>query len=215
MSELLWKPSEERITNSNIYHFINYLNEKENLSCSDYYQLYDWSVNNIEEFWKHIWKYSEIIHMKSFKTVLIDKGIKDSEWFVGSELNFAENLLRYTNEKFALVSYRENYPAVRITYFELNKIVRKVSNALKSLGVSKGDRVAGYVANVPEAVIAMLATTSLGAVWSSTSPDFGIEGVVDRFGQIEPKILFATKFVPITRKKPITFLNNPTAVAKP
>lgn len=193
MSELLWKPSEDRIKNSNIYNFINYLNEKENLSCSDYHQLYDWSVKNIEKFWKNIWNYSEIIHKRSSNTVLIDKGIKDSKWFVGSELNFAENLLRYNSEKFALISYRENYPAVRITYSELNKIVRKVSNALKSLGVSKGDRVAGYVANVPEAVIAMLAATSLGAVWSSTSPDFGIEGVVDRFGQIEPKILFATK----------------------
>lgn len=193
MSELLWKPSEERITNSNIYHFIKYLNEKEHLTCSDYHQLYDWSISNIEKFWEHIWKYSEIIHKKSFKTVLIDKGIKDSKWFVGSELNFAENLLRNSKEKFALVSYRENYPALRITYSELNKIVRKVSNALKSFGVRKDDRVAGYVANVPEAVITMLAVTSLGAVWSSTSPDFGIEGVVDRFGQIEPKILFATK----------------------
>lgn len=193
MSELLWTPSEERITNSNIYKFLRYISEKEKCSFSDYHQLYHWSIKNIEKFWEHIWNYSNIIHKKNYYQVLIDKGIKDSVWFPGAEINFAENLLRHNNDKTALVSYRENYPAVRITYSQLNEIVRKVSNALKNYGVQKGDRVAGYVANVPEAVIAMLATTSLGAVWSSTSPDFGIEGVVDRFGQIEPKILFATK----------------------
>lgn len=172
---------------------MKYLTDKENILFNDYHSLYEWSVSNIEKFWKHLWNYSDVIHKKNYEVILIDKGIKDSKWFVGAELNFAENLLRFNNKKFALVSYRENYPAVRITYSELNKIVRKVSNALKSFGVGKGDRVAGYVANIPEAVIAMLATTSLSAIWSSTSPDFGIEGVVDRFGQIEPKILFATK----------------------
>lgn len=172
---------------------MKYLTEKENILFKDYHNLYEWSVSNIEKFWRHLWNYSDVIHKKNYEVILIDKDIKDSKWFVGAELNFAENLLRFNNEKFALFSYRENYPAVRITYSELNKIVRKVSNALKSFGVGKGDRVAGYVANIPEAVIAMLATTSLGAIWSSTSPDFGIEGVVDRFGQIEPKILFATK----------------------
>ncbi|MGQ9642702.1 MAG: AMP-binding protein, partial [Ignavibacterium sp.] len=182
MRELLWTPSEERINNSNISHFMKYLTEKENILFKDYYSLYEWSVNNIEKFWKHLWNYSEVIYKKNYEVILIDKGIKDSIWFSGAELNFAENLLRFNNEKLALVSYRENYPAIRITYSELNKIVRKVSNALKSFGVKRGDRVAGYVANVPEAVIAMLATTSLGAIWSSTSPDFGIEGVVDRFG---------------------------------
>lgn len=193
MSELLWIPSEERIANSNINKFLSYISEKEKFSCSDYHQLYDWSIRNIEKFWEHIWNYSNIIHKKNYNKVLIHKGIKDSIWFSGAELNFAENLLRHNNDKTALVSYRENYPAVRITYSQLNDIVRKVSNALKKFGVRKGDRVAGYVANIPEAVIAMLATTSIGAVWSSTSPDFGTEGVVDRFGQIEPKILFATK----------------------
>lgn len=193
MSELLWTPSEERITKSNIYQFLSHISEKEKFSCSDYHQLYDWSISNIEKFWEHIWNFSNIIHKKNYHKVLIDKGIKDSIWFPGAELNFAENLLRHKNDKTALVSYREIYPAVRITYSQLNEMVRKVSNALKNFGVRKGDRVAGYVANVPEAVIAMLATTSIGAVWSSTSPDFGIEGVVDRFGQIEPKILFATK----------------------
>lgn len=193
MSELLWTPSKDRISKANITKFISYISEKEKIKLNDYHELYDWSINNIEKFWKCIWDYSGIIHSKDYNTILIDKGIKDSKWFVGSELNFAENLLRFNNDKTALISYRENYQPVRISYRELNSIVCKVANALKSFGISKGDRVAGYVANIPEAAIAMLATTSIGAVWSSTSPDFGIEGVVDRFGQIEPKILFATK----------------------
>ncbi|AFH49377.1 Acyl-CoA synthetase [Ignavibacterium album JCM 16511] len=193
MSELLWSPSKERISNSNITKFISFISEKERLNFSDYHQLYDWSVNNIEKFWEYIWEFSGIKYKKKFDKVLIDKGIKASKWFVGSEINFAENLLRFDDDKMALISYRENYPPVKITYAQLNSIVKKVTNALREFGIEKGYRVAGYVANVPEAVIAMLATTSIGAIWSSTSPDFGIEGVVDRFGQIEPKILFATK----------------------
>lgn len=193
MSELLWKPSKERISNSNISKFISFITEKEKINISDYHQLYDWSVSNIENFWKYIWDFAQIKHSKSFENILVDNGIKDSKWFVGAKLNFAENFLRFDDDKIALISYRENYPSVRLTYSELNSVVKKVSNGLKSFGVKKGDRVAGYVANTPESVIAMLATTSLGAIWSSTSPDFGIEGVVDRFGQIEPKILFATK----------------------
>lgn len=193
MSELLWSPSKEKISNSNITKFISFISEKERLTFSDYHQLYDWSINNIEKFWTYVWEFSGIKYKKKFDIVLIDKGIKDSKWFVGSEINFAENLLRFDDDKTALISYRENYPAVKITYAQLNSFVKKVSNALREFGIEKGDRVAGYVANVPEAVISMLATTSIGAIWSSTSPDFGIEGVVDRFGQIEPKILFATK----------------------
>lgn len=193
MSQILWKPSEDRIKNSNIYQFIKYISDKEEIALSDYHQLYHWSINNIGKFWEHIWNFGGFIYKKNFEKVFIDKGIKDSIWFEGAELNFAENLLRYDDGNVAIISYRENYPPIRITYQQLNQIVRKVSNALKYFGVTKGDRVAGYVANIPEAVIAMLATTSIGAIWSSTSPDFGVEGVVDRFGQIEPKILFATK----------------------
>ncbi|MEP0861656.1 MAG: acetoacetate--CoA ligase [Ignavibacterium sp.] len=193
MSELLWSPSVDRISKANITKFISFLSEKEKINLSNYHQLYNWSINNIEKFWKYVWEFSGIKYKKNFEKVLIDKGIKDSNWFVGSEINFAENLLRFDDDKTALISYRENYPPVKITYAQLNSFVQKVSNALREFGIEKSDRVAGYVANVPEAVIAMLATTSIGAIWSSTSPDFGIEGVVDRFGQIEPKILFATR----------------------
>jgi len=193
LSELLWSPSEERISKANITKFISFIAEKEKINHSDYNHLYNWSINNIEKFWEYVWVYSGIKYKKSFEKVLIDKGIKDSKWFVGSKLNFAENLLRFDDDKTALISYRENYTPVKITYAQLNLIARKVATALINFGIKKGDRVSAYISNVPEAVIAMLATTSIGAIWSSTSPDFGIEGVVDRFGQIQPKILFATK----------------------
>jgi acetoacetyl-CoA synthetase len=193
LKEALWTPSLYRVNNSNIHTFLIFLRDNNILDANSYNQLYEWSINNIEEFWKAIWDYSGIIHSKSYNKVLIDRGIKDSEWFTGAKLNFAQNLLRYDDEKIALISYRENHPSIKISYKKLNSMVKRIANALKSFDVKKGDRVVGFVANVPEAVIAMLATTSIGALWSSTSPDFGIEGVVDRFGQIEPKVLFATE----------------------
>src|SRR5574338_359923 len=193
MSELLWTPSIDRVNNSNISKFSSYLKENEIIAADDYKHLYKWSINNIDKFWEVIWNFSGIIHSKSFNNVLIDNGIKDSNWFIGAELNFAQNLLRFDDDQIALISHRENYHSVRISYKQLNQFVKKAANALRCFGVEKGDRVAGYVSNIPEAVIAMLAATSIGAVWSSTSPDFGIDGVVDRFGQIEPKILFATQ----------------------
>ena len=155
--------------------------------------LYNWSVNNIEEFWKSIWEYSGIIHSESYNEVLIRKEIYNSQWFTGSKLNFAQNLLRFNDDNTAIISYRENHPSIRITYEQLNELVSRTAAGLKKLGVKKGDRVAAFISNIPEAVITMLAVTSMGAIWSSTSPDFGIQGVIDRFGQIKPKIFLAIK----------------------
>ena len=112
-------------------------------------------------------------------------------WFEGAELNFAENLFRFRDDHIALISIREKHPTIKLSYKELYNLVSRCAEGLKNLGVKRGDRVAGFVTNYPESVIAMLAATSLGAIWSSTSPDFGIEGVFDRFSQIEPKILLA------------------------
>ena len=158
-----------------------------------YSDLYNWSVNNIEEFWKSIWEYSGIIHSESYNEVLIRKEIYNSQWFTGSKLNFAQNLLRFNDDNTAIISYRENHPSIRITYKQLNELVARTAAGLKKLGVKKGDRVAAFISNIPEAVITMLAVTSMGAIWSSTSPDFGIQGVIDRFGQIKPKIFLAIK----------------------
>jgi acetoacetyl-CoA synthetase len=189
----LWIPSAERINNSNLSQYFSFLDSHYNLNFSSFTELYEWSVSNIENFWEIIWEYSRIIHRSKYHSILEGKEIWNCRWFPGSELNFAENLLRFNDDRIAIISERENYPKVTITYKELNSLVVKAAQGLKDLGIKKGDRVAAFASNVPEAVIGMLAATSLGAIWSSTSPDFGIQGVFDRFSQIEPKVLFATE----------------------
>jgi acetoacetyl-CoA synthetase len=189
----LWIPSAERINNSNLSQYFSFLDSHYNLKISSFTELYEWSVSNIENFWEIIWEYSRIIHRSKYHSILEGKEIWNCRWFPGSELNFAENLLRFNDDRIAIISERENYPKVTITYKELNSLVVKAAQGLKDLGIKKGDRVAAFASNVPEAVIGMLAATSLGAIWSSTSPDFGIQGVFDRFSQIEPKVLFATE----------------------
>ncbi len=191
MKKPLWTPSSERVNNSNLSKYFSYLESQYNLKFLSYQELYEWSVKEIDKFWESIWYYSEISHSKKHKTVLEGNNIWNCKWFPGAELNFAEILTRYNDDQTAIISEREKYPSIRISYKELNSLVIKTAKGLKSMGVTKGDRVAAFISNVPEAVIGMLATTSLGAIWSSTSPDFGIPGVLDRFSQIEPKILFA------------------------
>ena len=189
----LWSPSKEQIENSNLNRFMEFVSKKTGNSFGDYDQLYSWSVNSIEQFWECIWKFSNVIHSKSYDRILSERKMPGAKWFEGSKLNFAENLLRFYDDQIAIISARENYPTIKITYSELNRLVARCTFSLKKLGVKKGDRVCGYISNVPEAIIAMLSTTSIGAVWSSTSPDFGLQGVIDRFGQIKPKILFASE----------------------
>ena len=191
LEEPLWRPSEERISQSNLTSFTRFAEELLNKKISTYQELYEWSVSDIREFWKSIWIFSGIIHSKPFTNVLSNENMFKAKWFEGAELNFAENLLRYRDDKIALISSRENSPTVKLTYSELYKNVSSLSASLKEMGIKKGDRVAGFVNNLPESIIAMLAATSLGAIWSSCSPDFGHKGVLDRFGQIKPKILFA------------------------
>ncbi len=193
MKEPLWIPTAERISNSNLKHFISYVKANLNFQGDSYSDLYNWSINNIEDFWESIWNYSSLIHSQSYNEILIRKEIYNSQWFIGSKFNFAQNILRFNDDHTAIISYRENYPSIRITYKQLNELVTRTAAGLKKLGVKKGDRVAAFISNIPEAVITMLAVTSMGAIWSSTSPDFGIQGVIDRFGQIKPKIFLAIK----------------------
>lgn len=186
----LWTPSEERANNSNLSAFIKYVEEKENIKFDSYSNFYDWSVIELEKFWNYVLVYSKILYSGSYQGVLSDYSMPGAKWFDGVKLNFAENLLRNRDTNTAIISSRENHPTVRLTYEQLNSLVISAASGLKSLGVKKGDRVAGFVTNIPEAIIAMLATTSLGALWTSCSPDFGTQGVIDRFVQIEPKIIF-------------------------
>ena len=187
----LWIPSEERIKNSNFRKYEQFLNKEYGLQFSNYSELHKWSTTDIETFWQSIWKFSEIIHSKPFEKVLDKRIMPSAKWFQGSSLNFAENLLRYKDEHIAIISSREDKPNVILTYKELYELVAACSAGLKKLGIKSGDRISGFVTNIPETVIALLASASLGAAWTSCSPDFGIQGVIDRFGQVKPNILFA------------------------
>ena len=191
MEKPLWIPSKERIDNSNMKRFIDFVSKNYNLKIDYYNQLYDWSIQNIEDFWEALLEFSEIKLCKPYSRILTEHKMPGARWFVDAGLNFAENLLRFKDDRTAIISIREDCPTLKISFSELSFYAGKIANYLKGIGISKGDVVAGYVTNIPEAVIAMLAATSIGAVWSSCSPDFGVEGVVDRFGQIQPKVLFA------------------------
>jgi acetoacetyl-CoA synthetase len=190
-SKPLWIPSEDRIKNSNFTKFYEFLKKEYNLQFRNYSELHSWSVTDIEVFWESLWKFSGVIHSKSYKRILDKRIMPGTKWFEGAKLNVAENLLRYRNDHIAIISSREDKPDVVLTYNELFNLVAACSVGLRKLGVKSGDRVAGFVTNIPETIIAMLAATSLGAVWTSCSPDFGIQGVIDRFGQVKPKVLFA------------------------
>jgi acetoacetyl-CoA synthetase len=174
-----------------MYRFMMQVNEKYDRDFSDYDSLYQWSIEEIADFWEAMWEFADIRASKPYDQVVDDPGkMPGAKWFSGARLNFAENLLRYRDDHIALIFRGEDQENRRLTYAELYDEVARVAKSLREAGVQVGDRVAGFVPNMPEAIIAMLAATSLGATWSSCSPDFGIKGVLDRFGQIKPKVLF-------------------------
>jgi len=186
MTEALWKPSEKNLRDSNMAQFMKSVN------VSSYDALYRWSIEHPELFWKGVWDFCGIKASKQARSVVRDIAqMPGAVWFEGAELNFAENLLRFNDEKTAITFTNENGLRKSLTYHELNQEVAKASAAFREMGVRVGDRVAGFLPNIPETVIAMLATASIGATWSSCSPDFGIAGALERFKQIEPKLLIA------------------------
>ncbi len=192
----LWEPTRKRIKNSNMKKFMDFVNSRLYTEIQDYYALYEWSVREIEDFWESVWLFGNFEHSNAPDRILERPETEGTEmfgakWFQGAELNFAENLLRFRDEHKAVISRNEQGNQRELTYNELFNEVAKCAAGLRKLGVQKGDRVAGYISNIPEAIIAMLATSSIGAIWSSTSPDFGSGGVLGRFGQIRPKVLFA------------------------
>ncbi len=170
---------------------MQFINKKTGSRFSDFSHLYQWSIDNIPDFWAAMWDFAEIKASKPCDRVIDDiTRMPGAQWFEGARLNFAENLLRYRDDQVAIIFKGEGQTATRLTYAQLYREVAAVARALKDAGISVGDRVAGFMPNLPQTIIAMLAATSLGATWSSCSPDFGIKGVLDRFGQIKPKILF-------------------------
>ncbi|TGL77722.1 acetoacetate--CoA ligase [Leptospira yasudae] len=193
MHQELWAPSSDRIESSNLVRYQKFLKEKKNLSVSSFEELRAWSVTDIGAFWESIWEFSEVIHSRKYETPYRKaENFTDSRFFPGAKLNFAENLLRRKDSFPALIYRGEDGSKREVSYAELRSYVGAIAKDLKKRGVKPGDRVAGLMPNVPETVIAMLAATSIGAIWSSCSPDFGAKGVLDRFGQIEPKVLFTT-----------------------
>jgi len=167
------------------------VNKKYGRDFAEYGPLYEWSVENIGDFWEVMWDFAEIKASKPYQQVVDDPyKMPGAKWFSGAQLNFAENLLRFRDEHIALIFKGEDRETRKLTYADLYAEVARVARSMKDAGIQAGDRVAGFMPNMPEAIIAMLAATSLGATWSSCSPDFGIKGVLDRFGQIKPRILF-------------------------
>lgn len=193
MPEKLWEPTPERAQNTNMFRFMEFINQRFGAKFDDYPDLHQWSVENIPDLWASLWDFLEIRASRPYEQVIDDvEKMPGAEWFRGARMNFAENLLRYRDDRTALIFKGEGRPLSRTSYRELHDEVARLAAALKQLGLGSGDRVAGFTANVPQAVVAMLASVSLGATWTSSSPDFGEKGVLDRFGQTEPKVLFAT-----------------------
>jgi acetoacetyl-CoA synthetase len=189
---LLWEPSEKLKENATISRYMKWLESEKGLSFNDYGELWEWSVTELEEFWASIWEYFEVKASKPYEKVLGSREMPGTEWFVGAELNYAEHVFRNARPDEPAVLHRsEVRPLGKVTWRELESKVGALAAGLKDLGVGRGDRVVAYLPNVPEALMAFLACASIGAVWSSCSPDFGVGSVVDRFAQIEPKVLFA------------------------
>ena len=191
MKKPLWEPSAERKKQANMTRFIQFVNQKFGKDFKDYPELYEWSIREIPDFWAAFWEFAGVKASRGYDRVVDDPGkMPGTKWFAGARLNFAENLLRYRDDRVAMIFKGEVQESRRITYAELYSQVAALALSLRLEGIQPGDRVVGFMPNMMETIIAMLAATSLGAVWSSCSPDFGIKGVLDRFGQIEPKVLF-------------------------
>ncbi|MEJ8571099.1 acetoacetate--CoA ligase [Microbaculum marinum] len=186
----LWSPTAETVANSNMTRFARFVEERHGLTLEGYEALHNFSVDRRADFWAAIWDFCEIVGEKG-ERALTDDGMPGARFFPDARLNFAENLLRRSDEGEALVFRGEDKVARRMSWKELNELVSRLQQALRDYGVVAGDRVAAMMPNLPESIAAMLATASLGAIWSSCSPDFGERGVLDRFGQIEPKVLIA------------------------
>ena len=186
----LWRPSPARIEAANVTAFMAKLRAERGLELADYADLHAWSIAEPEAFWQALWDHCGVIAAETGQQVLADPDkMPGARFFPEARFNFAENLLRGRGDGDAIVFWGEDKVKRRLSWDELQDRVSRLAQALRAEGVEPGDRVAGFMPNMPEAVIGMLATASLGAIWSSCSPDFGVQGVLDRFGQIEPKVL--------------------------
>jgi acetoacetyl-CoA synthetase len=186
----LWIPSDERKRDANITRFMDVVNARYKLDLASYADLHDWSVNNIPDFWLTVWDFAEIKASQRSDSVVTDlSAFPGAKWFPNARLNFAENLLRYRDDQLAFIFKGETQTSKRMTYAELYDSVARLAHSLKESGVGVGDRVVGYMPNLIETAVAMLAATSLGATWSSCATDIGASAAIERLGQVEPKVM--------------------------
>ncbi|MCJ7655580.1 MAG: acetoacetate--CoA ligase [Dehalococcoidia bacterium] len=210
----IWKPSEGVKREANITQFISFVNKKYGLMIDSYDELYDWSIKEIPDFWAAMWEFAPIKASRQYDDVIDDLSkFPGARWFDGAKLNFAENLLRYRDDHIAFIFKGETQRSAKITYGELYDSVARLAKSLRKIGVKPGDRVAAYMPNLIETAMAMLATTSIGAIWSSCATDLGQQAVLDRFGQIEPKVLFTVDGY-FYKGKPFDSLANAGEVAR-
>ena len=189
MNEILWQPDTQGVQRSRMFQFLQAVNQEFSTNFSTYPELHQWSVQHIEAFWEFYRKYSRIRFSRSPDKTLSSLSMPGARWFPGAELNYAENLLTAPSDKIAILRKIEGRSLQSLTYGALTIQVKRFASSLSRSGVKQGDRVAGFLPNIPEAIIAMLGTSSIGATWTSCSPDFGPRGVKDRFGQVEPTVL--------------------------
>jgi acetoacetyl-CoA synthetase len=214
MGKLLWEPTEERKKNANIAKFIDFVNKRHKQDFHSYKELYDWSVDEIPDFWAAVWDFVEVKASKGYETVVDDATrMPGAKWFSGARLNFAENLLRYRDDKTAFIFKGETQKSVRMSYAELHDTVARLAESLRKMGIKSGDRVAAYMPNMIETAVAMLASTSIGAVWASCATDIGSGAAIDRFGQIEPRVLFTVDGY-FYKGKPFNSLANAAEIVK-
>jgi len=189
---ILWQPSEAFIRRSRLWHYLGWLSEKKGLRFLTYAEAWEWSAGNPADFWESVWQYFEVIAHSPYSRVMSDGAMPDTRWFEGSTLNYAEHIFRQKDSsRPAILFQSERHALMEVSWQELEDAVARMAAYLRSIGVKKGERVAAFLPNIPEAAVAFLAACSIGAIWSSCSPDFGANSVVDRFQQIEPKVLFA------------------------
>lgn len=193
--ELLWTPRPEFAESSSVTKYMNWLRTRRGLDFPDYTALWQWSKTEIEAFWASIWDYFEVISDRPYERVLDTRKMPGGKWFEGSRVNYAEHMLRHeaiaAPDEVVFHYLSEIKPLATMTWHELGRQVRIMATQLRAMGVAPGDRVVSYMPNLPEASVAMLATIAIGGVWSSSAPEFGVKTVVDRFAQIQPKVLFA------------------------
>ncbi|XP_065889907.1 acetoacetyl-CoA synthetase-like [Dysidea avara] len=200
-SKMMWCPKSGKQTNIDMLR--ERVNSRHKLTLRDYKELYLWSVDNYDLFWEEFWHFADILHSKPYDQVVDTTRSMEEvpEWFHGSRLNYAENMLQYKDKRTAIIECGEGHVPKEITFAELHTRVSVIAAALTRFGIKPGDRIVGYLPNCSLAVEAMLATSSIGAIWSSTSPDFGVSGVLSRFSQIKPRVIFSVEAVRYNSKQ--------------